>query len=149
MSSALIHLLSCLLYVFSFSFRLSLLVPAVPASTRNDVLIMRLSGRQIALGLIRMRREKNCRRLGSSAVAAAAVPPTSHPSCWLTLASCLGEAVISHEGRCSVSVWWKHGGSLCLMAAREESSDETTVVAAVADGLGGGGGRRDNNEVIM
>lgn len=113
----------------------------VPASTRNDVLIMRLSGRQIALGLIRMRREKlppswkfRCCRHRRRA--------THLPPILLADISELpGEAVISHEGRCSVSVWRKRG-SLFLMAAREESCDETTVAVAAAEvargSLGGG-----------
>lgn len=85
---------------------------------------------------------KNCRRLGSPAAAAAsaAVPPTPHPSPLVDISKLPGEAVICHEGRCSVSVSRKHG-SFCLMAAGEESCDETAVVAAA--------GGRGNNEVIM
>lgn len=81
-------------------------LPVHPTRRRNDVLIMRLLGRQIALGLIRMR-WKIAAVLESpphpTPTAAATTPSPLRVSGRLTLASCRG-TVIRHKGRCSVSL---------------------------------------------
>lgn len=89
-------------------------LPVHPTRRRNDVLIMRLLGRQIALGLIRMRwkiaavLESPTPPHPNPTATAAATPTPLRVSGRLTLASCRG-TVIRHKGRCSVS--------LCVTAA--------------------------------